>query len=61
MSETIGYIIQGNTKNEVNVPSQAKADHDDNSLQGGIDDFVSLSASQTESFLVNIKLMSVKV
>jgi hypothetical protein len=40
--------IPGNTKNEVNVPSQAKTDHDDNSLQGGIDDFVSLSASQTE-------------
>jgi hypothetical protein len=33
MSENISYIIPGNTKNEVNVPSAAKTDHDDNSLQ----------------------------
>ena len=34
MSETISYIIPGNTKNEVHVPFEAKTDHDDNSLQG---------------------------
>ena len=48
MSETISYIIPGSTENEVNVPSEVKTDHDDNSLQGGIDDFVSLSTSQTD-------------
>jgi len=54
MSETISYIIPGSTENEVNVPSEAKTDHGDNSLQGGIDDFVSLSASQTEIMLEEI-------
>ena len=54
MSETISYIIPENTKNEVNVPSEAKTDHDDNSLQRGIDDFVSLSVSQTGIMLEEI-------
>jgi hypothetical protein len=48
MSVTISYIIPGSTANEVNVPSEVKTDHADNSLQGGIDDFVSLSTSQTD-------------
>ena len=48
MSETISYIIPGSTENEVNVPSEDKTDHVDNSLQGGIDDFVSLSASRAD-------------
>ena len=54
MSETISYIIPENTKNEVNVPPEAKTDHDDNSLQGGIDDFVSLSVSRAEIMLEEI-------
>ena len=54
MSENISYIIPGDTKNEVNVPSAAKTNHDDNSLQGGIDDFVSLSTSQTDIMLEEI-------
>ena len=54
MSETISYIIPGSTENEVNVPSEDKTDHADNSLQGGIDDFVSLSTSQTDIMLEEI-------
>jgi hypothetical protein len=56
MSETISYIIPENTKNEVNVPSEAKTDHDDNSLQRGIDDFVSLSVSSGPNVMICIVL-----